>query len=93
VADVQIARDGEKPWRQASVIGEARRMRHEPQPRFLQQVLGHVAAPAETRQEVEQPRVEFRVDEIECRRVTGAETRHERQLGLPVHAGNNAPVP
>ena len=61
-----------------------------PQPGFLEQVLRHVATPAEPREEVEQRRVEFRVDLVEGIAVALFQPGDQRQLAGPIDRCHNA---
>jgi hypothetical protein len=65
----------------------------EPQPGFLEQVLGDVATARQPDQEREQTRVEGRVDAIERVGVALPKPLDERQLGIPVHDSTNARQP
>ena len=90
VADVEIARDGEQERSEPRVGAQLRRAIDEAQPRLFEQILRHFAAARQPREEVEQPRVEFGMDDVERGGIAGAQPRHEIELRLPVHGGHNA---
>ena len=87
---MQVPRNGEEPRRDPRVWPQPRRVLHETQPRFFEQIFGNVPTSREPEQKREQPGVEGLVDGIEGGRVAVAETADEGELGLPVHSVKNA---
>lgn len=87
---MQVPRDGKEPRTELRIRIETVRMSNEPEPRFLEQLLGDLAASGQPREESEQPRVEHRENRVERRLVTCTDSPDERQLGLTVHARYNA---
>ena len=60
-------------------------MPHQPHPRLLEQVLGGVALPREAQQEGEETAVPGGVHEVEGRRISGPQARHDGQLLVSIH--------
>ena len=85
IADVQVARDREQPGSQPGVGPQPSGVLDEPQPGFLEQVLGDVPAARQPHQEREQTRVERRVHLVERVGVAPTKPLDQRQLGVPLH--------
>jgi hypothetical protein len=90
VAGVEVARDRKQPWTQTRVLTECGCACDQPEPGFFEQILSDISPPGEPGEEVEQGRVEVLEHGIERGRVSRAKAGHQRQLGVPVHTGQNA---
>jgi hypothetical protein len=92
---VQVPRHGEQPGTESRVGPQPRRVRHEAQPGFLEQVFGDVPAARQPHQECEETDIERGVHLVECLGVTLTETLDEGQLtvALHVHNSHNARAP
>jgi hypothetical protein len=93
VADVQVARDGEQPGAQPGIGAQPLGVLHEPQPGFLEQVFGDIAAARQPNEERQQTRVERGVDMVESVGVPLTKPLDQRELGLPLHSSTNARRP
>jgi hypothetical protein len=74
---VQIARDREEPRSNPCVRSQSVRVPHQPEPRFVQQILGERPIPAHPQQEPENPRTIGVVHGVERVGVAGSEPCQE----------------
>ena len=89
---VQIARDGEEPWPQTRVRQQPGRVADQPEPRFVEQILGERAISSHPEQEREHPWPVHVVHLVERAGVAGAEPRHEHLLVVWSHRCHNPPA-
>ena len=65
-------------------------MGHEAQPGLVGQVLGHVPAPRQAREEREDPRVEQSMRFLKGIGVAAAQASDQIDVGIRIHNGHNA---
>jgi hypothetical protein len=82
---VQMTGDGKQPCRQPGFRPERSHVSHQPEPRFVEQILGDSPAPTEAEQKRKQTRAVELVDAAERGRVPAAEACHERGFVLRFH--------
>ena len=91
MAPVQIARNREEPWSQTCVREQPGRVAHQPEPRFVEQILGERSISGHSQQEGEHPWAVRVVHLVKRAGVAGAEPRHEHLLVVWSHRCHNPP--
>src|SRR5262249_25484650 len=89
-ADMQVPGDSEQQRAEPGVRSQTSRVFHEPQPGFLEQVLGNVSTSRQPHEKGEQTRVERRVHVVKGVRVALAKPRDQGQFGFTLHSSHNA---
>ena len=89
-ADMQVPGDRKQPRGEPGIRSQTSRVFHEPQPRFLKQILGNVPTSRQPHQKGEKTRVERRVHVVEGVGVALAKPRDQCEFGFPVHCSHNA---
>jgi hypothetical protein len=82
---VQVSGDGEQLGRQPRVFPERSRTGDQPEPRFVEEILGDGAPPAQAEEEGKQTRPVEVIDAIERSRISAAQAGYERGVILRSH--------
>ena len=85
IAHVKIPRHRKEPRSQSRIGTQPAGMRDQPQPGFLEKVLGDVSAPGEPDQKAEEPRVECGMYRVERGLISRAQAADDLQFEIPVH--------